>query len=57
MLVAREFTTHEKRAGEVVDTSAEELEIIDQQLAEIDRILEDYRRRSEEQAATPPDAG
>jgi hypothetical protein len=57
MLVAREFTTHEKRAGEDVDTSAEELEKIEQQLAEIDRILEDYRRRSEEQPATPPDAG
>ena len=57
MLVAREFTTHEKRAGQIVETSAEELEKIDQQVAEIDRILEDYRRRSEEQPATPTDPG
>jgi hypothetical protein len=57
MLVAREFTTHEKRAGENVETSAEELEKIDQQIVEIDRILEDYRQRSQEQAANAPDVG
>ena len=45
MLATGKIRTHEKRDGEYVDTTRDSITSIDQQIAELDRILQDYRRR------------
>ena len=44
-LATGKIRTHEKRDGEYVDTTRDSITNIDQQIAELDRILQDYRRR------------